>query len=79
MRLAHLAPEPNARVSLVGSCGNNTRRRLLSFRVHGMRPVQTSDFEFLRVLGEGGFGKVFAVAKKDTRCVSAFSVLVVVR
>jgi hypothetical protein len=42
-------------------------RRLLSFRVHGQAAVKRSSFEFLRVLGEGGFGKVFAVSKKDTR------------
>jgi serine/threonine protein kinase len=39
--------------------------------VHGQQAVKTSSFEFLRVLGEGGFGKVFAVCKKDTKAVYA--------
>lgn len=46
-------------------------RRLLSFRKHGQTSVHTPDFDFLRVLGEGGFGKVFAVTKKDTKAVYA--------
>lgn len=33
----------------------------------GTTVVKRESFEFIRVLGEGGFGKVFAVLKFDTR------------
>jgi hypothetical protein len=41
--------------------------RLVSIRELEKRPVTKADFNFIRVLGEGGFGKVFAVSKKDTK------------
>jgi hypothetical protein len=40
--------------------------RLLSYRARELKPVGIDDFDYLRVLGQGGFGKVFAVSKKDT-------------
>jgi hypothetical protein len=50
---------PGAAVGVVELiAGFRILARLLSFRAHGLKPVQTADFEFLRVLGEGGFGKV---------------------
>lgn len=41
--------------------------RLLDFRIYERRRYKRKDFEFIRVLGEGGFGRVIAVIKKDTR------------
>jgi serine/threonine protein kinase len=46
-------------------------RRLLGFRNHERTPIHRDDFTFIRILGEGGFGKVFAVSKNDTRALYA--------
>jgi serine/threonine protein kinase len=41
--------------------------RLLSLRKMEKIPVNRNSFTFIRVLGEGGFGKVSAVSKRDTK------------
>ncbi|XXQ31075.1 G protein-coupled receptor kinase [Plasmodiophora brassicae] len=41
--------------------------RLLAFRAKETMTVCREDFEFIRVLGKGGFGKVYAARKLDTR------------
>lgn len=41
--------------------------RLLAFRAKEMNSISRNDFEFIRVLGKGGFGKVYAARKLDTR------------
>lgn len=45
---------------------SNLYRRLVSVRVREKKQVSREDFEFIRILGQGGFGKVYAVQKKDT-------------
>ncbi len=49
--------------------------RLLSYRARELKPVSIDDFDYLRVLGQGGFGKVFAVSKKDTKAAYACKTL----
>ena len=46
---------------------SNYYARLLGFRKAAAAPITKGSFDFIRVLGEGGFGKVFAVMKKDTK------------
>jgi serine/threonine protein kinase len=45
--------------------------RLVAVRLEERRPVGLDQFEVVRVLGEGGFGKVFAVLKAATKAVYA--------
>lgn len=53
----------------------------LSHYLISLRPIQTRraltprDFEFLKLIGVGTFGKVFQVRKKDTRRIYAMKVL----
>lgn len=50
-------------------------RRLVAIRNHQIGILTLDSFLFLRVLGEGGFGRVHAVTKKDTNRAYACKIL----
>lgn len=47
----------------------------VSAAVSGHRRLGPGDFEFLRVVGQGAFGKVFQVRKRDTQEIFAMKVM----
>ena len=51
--------------------GSPAYAMLLRLRTIALQPCSADDFVFVRLLGEGGFGRVFAVLKRDTRAMYA--------
>jgi hypothetical protein len=59
-------------LSLFTSFMNSPSYSLLQrLRIAALKPCSVEDLSFVRLLGEGGFGRVFAVLKKDTRAMYA--------
>lgn len=59
------------RVHLLSFMSGRLYRRFLALRWYGERPLCLSSFAFIKLLGEGGFGRVYAVRKRDTKYVIA--------
>ena len=50
-------------------------QRYIQFDLYNKKDINLNDFEFLRVLGEGGFGIVFAAIKIDTQALYACKIV----
>jgi serine/threonine protein kinase len=60
-----------------GSCGQEAKQRESKSYPDSQSKIhlKPSDFEFLKLIGRGTFGRVFQVRKKDTRRIYAMKVL----
>lgn len=69
------SPRPGAPVAAAPAAAEPARAASHTVRVKAADKVGLVDFELMKVIGKGSFGKVFQVKKKDTGKIYALKVL----